>query len=310
MNPERKVYFNGNFVVEREARVSIFDSALMFGDMVFEVVRSYKGQPFLLREHLDRLYAGLKIMEIDCGLTLAEMEAATLRTVEINRPAFLEEIDFQIMHNVSRGPLDQYESVFSEGLKPTVVINCWPLTEKVGKVAEAYDTGLHAVTPAQRSVPSRLIDPKIKNRSRIYYQNANLQAKQIDARAWALLTDEDGFITEGTGANFFIVKDDQVLTPEPRNILRGVTRKTVLDTAMSLDFPCSECNIEPYDVESADEAFFTATSFAILPVTRYNGHPVGKGVPGPITKKLTKAWSEMVGVDIVAQARAYARMIS
>ena len=95
-------------------------------------------------------------MEIDCGLTLAEMEAATLQTVEINRAVFPREIDFQIMHNVSRGPLDLYGSVFSEGLKPTVLINCWPLTEKMGKIAEAYDTGLHAVTPAQRSVPAPL----------------------------------------------------------------------------------------------------------------------------------------------------------
>ena len=119
--------------------------------------------PYRLRMIIRTVRTHLKIMEIDCGLTLEEMEAATLRTVDINRPAFPTEIDFQIMHNVSRGPLGQYASVFPDGLKSTVVINCWPLTEKVGKVSQAYDTGLHAVTPAQRSVPARLIDPKIKS---------------------------------------------------------------------------------------------------------------------------------------------------
>ena len=115
--------------------------------------------------------------------------------------------------------------------------------------------GVHAVVPTQRSVPSRLIDPKIKNRSRIYYQIANLQAQKVDAEAWALLTDEDGFLTEGTGSNFFVVKDGGLLTAEPRNILRGVTRQAVLELAESLGLSCRECNLEPYDVMTADEAF-------------------------------------------------------
>ena len=307
MSTARQVYLNGKFVPESEARVSSFDSALMFGDMVFEMSRTFNGKPFRLREHLERMYVGLRMLEIDCGMTLAEMEAATLRTIEVNRPCLPEGMDVQIMHNVSRGPLALYKSVFPEGVRPTVTISCWPLVTHLTPMADLYDTGVHAVIPPQRSVPARLIDPKIKNRSRIYYQVANLQARKVDPKAWALLIDDDGFITEGTGANFFLVKSGALLTPEPRNILRGVTRQAVMELAAKIALSCRECNLEPYDVMAADEAFFTTTSFSILPATRFNGHPVGDGAPGPVTRQLIRAWSGMVGVDIVAQAKDYAR---
>ena len=121
----RRVYFNGEFVSEQEARVSIFDSALMFGDMVFEMTRTYLQKPFRLRAHLERMYAGLKYLGIDCGLTLEGMERATLQTLELNLPA-LDGADAQIMHNVSRGTLPMYKSVFGGTLRPTVTISCWP----------------------------------------------------------------------------------------------------------------------------------------------------------------------------------------
>ena len=151
MPQQRKVYFSGEFVTEPEARVSIFDSALMFGDMLFEMTRTYNGEPFRLRNHLERLYAGLKIAEIDCGLNIDEMEAATLQTIEFNRPCFPEGLDFQIMHNVSRGPMDLYKTVFPEGPKPTITINCWPLTWHLAGSADSYDTGIHVVVTPQIS---------------------------------------------------------------------------------------------------------------------------------------------------------------
>ena len=309
MTSQRTVYVSGSFVPESEASFSIFDSALMYGDGIFETTRTFNGQPFRLREHIERLYVGLRTLEISCGLTAEEMEAATLETIERNRPCFADGRDFQIVHNVSRGPMGLYESVFAGGVKPTVTINCWPLTRHLAAFADAYVKGVHAVIPAQRSVPSRLIDPKIKNRSRIYYQMANLQAQKADPEAWALLTDEDGFLTEGTGSNFFVVKDGGLLTPEPRNILRGVTRQAVLELAESIGLACQQCNLEPYDVMTADEAFFTSTPFTIMPATRFNGHDVGSGEPGPVTRRLMSAWNQMVEVDMAAQARAFAEEV-
>lgn len=308
MPEQRKVYFNGEYVSESEARVSIFDAALMFGDMVFEMTRTYNGKPFRLREHLERLFASMKMIEIDCGMSLDEMTARTMETMELNAPVIPKNLDIQIMHNVSRGPLSLYRSVFPEGLRPTVTINCWPMIEHLSWLDGIYESGVHAVLTPQRSVPARLIDPKIKNRSRIYYQIANLQAAKIDPKAHALLLDEDGYITEGTGDNFFLVKDGQIRTPEPRNILRGVTRMAVMELVEEIGIPCTECNLEPYDVMTADEAFFTATSFAILPITRFNGQDISEGTPGPLTNKLISAWSDKVGVDIVSQAKECAVM--
>jgi len=306
---DRKVYFNGEFVCEQEARVSIFDSALMFGDMVFEMTRTYGQKPFRLREHLERAYAGLKYVGIECGMSIGEMEAATLETLAVNAEA-LGDAEVQIMHNISRGPLAVYKAVFGGAIRPTVTISCWPYWWHLAPYGALYRAGIHAVTPAQRSVPAHLIDPKVKNRSRIHYQLANMQAQKIDPASWALLTDDRGRVTEGTGSNFFIVRKGQVVTAPGRDILLGVTRQAALELLKELEIPALEQDYGLYEVTNADEAFFTATSFAIMPCTRINGVPIGDGAPGPVTQKLIAAWNRMVGVDIVAQADAYARRIA
>jgi branched-chain amino acid aminotransferase len=305
----RLVYLSGDFVPESEARVSIFDTALMFGDMVFEMTRSYNMEPFRLRHHLERLYAGIKILEIDCGLGIDEMEAATMETIEINKDRMPEGVDYQIMHNVSNGPLGLYSSVFPDGIKPTISINVWPLTWHLAGIADFYDTGVHSILTQQQSVPARYIDPKIKNRSRVFYQVANLQAHKIDPKAYALLSDEDGFITEGTGNNFFMVRDGQVITPKGHNILRGVSRGACMELAGKLGLPLCEADIEPYDVRLADEAWFTSTTICMVPITRFNFQAVGDGQVGPVYRRLLAAWSEAVGVDIAGQARQYAEMM-
>ena len=214
MTVQRKVYLNGKYVTEQEANVSIFDSALMFGDMVFEMTRVYNHEPFRLRHHLERLYTGLKIIGIDVGMTIDEMEMATLETIEINSACFPRGIDFQIMHNVSRGPLPVYKVLYPDGIKPTVTINCWPLIWHLAGHDGEYENGIHLVITPQQSVPTRFLDPKIKNRSRLYYQIANIQAEKMEKGSSPLLTDEDGFITEGTGNNFFCLL---YTSPSPRD---------------------------------------------------------------------------------------------
>lgn len=303
----RVVYLNGQFVSEQEARISIFDSALMYGDMVFEMTRSFRQEPFLLDRHLGRLYDSIRYAQIDCGLDQEEMLAATHQTIELNREA-LGGYDFQIMHNVTRGGLALYTELIREGTASVVTINVLPLIRHIGLGADAYETGVHFVITAQRSVPSRYIDPKAKNRSRIYYKLAELEAARIQPGALALLTDERGFITEGTGNNFFMVRDGQILTPKPHDILRGVSRAYCMELAASAGMPVLESDIEPYDVHQASEAWYTSTSIAMMPVTRFNGSPVGDGAPGPIWHRLLSAWSENVGIDIPAQARDYSEI--
>jgi branched-chain amino acid aminotransferase len=122
--------------------------------------------------------------------------------------------------------------------------------------------------------------------------------------------DPDGFITEGTGDNFFIVKNGEILTPEGRNILRGISRGYIFEIAEHLGIPCRECNIEPYDVYEADEAFITATPFCLLPTVSLNGIKIGDGKMGEITKALLKQWSTNVGVDIEEQIKEYGKEVS
>ena len=169
--------------------------------------------------------------------------------------------------------------------------------------------GINAVITSQRALPASLMDPKIKNRSRLFYLMANIEASRFKGEDnWALLLDTDGFIAEGTGDNFFIIKDGVVITPEGRNVLRGVSRQYVLDTLCpELGIPCVEKNIEPYDVYTADEAFMTATPFCILPVCTLNKLTIGTGKMGPTTRLLLNTWSQNVGVDIIEQIKDYGK---
>ena len=304
---ERIVYLSGTFVPEREAKISIYDSALMFGDMVFEMTRSFNGKQFLLRQHLERLYRGIKMLQIPIKETMAEMEALVYKTMEMNQPAFLPTDEHRMVINVSRGPLSTYKMVFGGKLEPTVVIADFPVKWTVASLAHFFDDGVHAITPNQRAIPAQLLEPKIKNRSRMHYMLANLEVSLVsDPNAWALLIDPDGFVAEGTGSNFFIVSDGKLLTPEPRNVLRGTRRGYLLELARKLGILTAESNIELYDVINADEAFFTSTAFSMLPCTKINGLAIGEGKTGPIFKRLLAAWSEDVGVDILKQTKAFA----
>ncbi|MCL5104778.1 MAG: aminotransferase class IV [Armatimonadetes bacterium] len=306
-NAERLVYLNGEFVPEKDANISIFDSALMFGDMVFEMTRSFNGKQFMLREHLERLYRGIKQLQIPLGTSIEEMERLVHQTIEANQPAFSPTDEHRLMINVSRGPLAMYKMVFDGKVEPTVVIADFPVKWTVAPLAHFFDDGIHAVTPCQRAIPAQLLEPKIKNRSRMHYMVANLQVSLLnDPNAWALLLDPEGFVTEGTGSNFFIVKDGTLMTPEPRNILRGTRRAFVMKLAEKLGIPAKECNIESYDVASADEAFFTSTAFTMLPCIKFNGLSIGDGQRGPVFQALLDAFSQAVGTDIEAQTKAFA----
>ena len=308
--PERKVYLNGEFVSERDAKISIFDSALMFGDMVFEMTRSFNQKQHLLRRHLERMYRGIKMLRIPMKIRIEEMEDLVSKTMEANAPAFDPDDEHRIMINVSRGPLGMYKMVFDGKLESTVAIADFPVKWTVAGFADAYETGVQMATPSQRAIPSPLLEAKIKHRSRMHYMFANIQVSMLkDPHALALLLDPDGFIAEGTGANFFIVRDGKLYTPEPRNILLGIKRGYVMELAASMGIETVEKNLELYDAYHADEAFLTSTGFSMLPVTRINTIPIADAKPGPVFNRLLSAWCCDVGVDIVAQTKDFAARI-
>ena len=302
----RVVYLNGKYVSEKDAKISIFDSALMFGDTVFEMTRSFNKKHFKLKEHLERLYYGIKIYRIPLKLKLEELEKICIETSERNEIFFKDTDEHRLMINISRGPLGIYSRIFDNKIEPTVVVADFPLKWTVSTMGKLYDEGINAVLVNQRAIPGHLMDPKIKNRSRVFYQMANIEASIFKGQNnWALMMDPDGFIAEGSGDNFFIVKNNTVITPEGRNCLIGVSRNYVFEICKQLEISCIEKNIEPYDIYTADEAFMTGTPFCVLPVFRFNNLNVGDGKFGNITKKIINKWSENVGLDIIQQIKNY-----
>lgn len=294
-------YFNGEMVPLSALRLSIFDFLA-----VYEMTRTFAGQPFLLDRHLQRLELSARLSGVDCGHSLAEIEALSLQVVAANLPALDDGEDMFLRHDITRGPMRHYAQYVPEYEGSALIVSATPLTTYLGRVAAAHDTGLHAVIPSQQAIPSRYLDPKAKTRCRTHYLNANMQAERIEHGAWAVMLDEHGFLTEGTSSNFAIVREGVIYTPERRNVLRGVSMGYVAELARDLGLGFVEKNLEPYDVLAADEAFFTASSYCLVPVSQFEFRPVGEGRPGPVVKSLLAEWSHRVGVDIVAQARRMA----
>ena len=151
-------------------------------------------------------------------------------------------------------------------------------------------------------MPAQSLDPKVKNRSRLNYTLAELEVKLVDPRGQGIMLDLDGFLAENKGGNFFVVQDGVVKTPPAWQSLAGVTRRTTLEIARSRGLPVEECPLQPYDVYTADEAFFTSTPYCLMPATRFNGLPVGEGRVGPVARSLLAGWSEIAGYDLVDRA--------
>ena len=302
----RQVYFNGNFVPENEAKISIFDSALMFGDMVFEMTRSFNKKQFKLKEHIDRLYCSIDHVKIPINISKIEMEEICYKTIEKNELVFSETDEHRLMINVSRGPLSIYSEIFDHKLEPTIMVADFPLKWTVQGMGKLFDIGINAVIPKQRAIPEELLDPKVKNRSRLHYMMANIQTSEFAGENnWPLLLDPDNFVAEGSGDNFFIVKNNELYTPEPRNILVGISRNYIFELAKKIGIVFHETNLEVKDVEDADEAFMTATPFCMLPVTSLHKKNIGSGKRGPIFNKLLEEWNSSVGLDIEKQIKNY-----
>jgi branched-chain amino acid aminotransferase len=289
-------------VPEAEAKISIFDSAIMLADTVTESTRTFRHTPFKLEQHIERLYRSLKLTRIDPGMSAKQMLRTTLDVLEANLDNYGEGDDCWIVHNISRG-------IAVAGADPTVqagaaTVMIFTQFMDLKPWARFYTEGCHGVTPMSRMVPSQSLDPRIKNRSRLAYTLAEMEAKQIDPNAQSVILDLDGHVAENKGGNIFCVTNGVLRTPSTVNCLAGVSRATALELASKLGISTEETTLLPYDLATADEMFFTSTPYCIMPSTRFNNLPVGDGTVGPVTKRLLEAWSELVGMDIVAQAQA------
>ena len=278
----------------------------MFGDMVFEMTRSFNKKQFKLKEHISRLMQGIKILRIPFDHSAAEIEKACNETIEMNSDVFEKDDEHRLMIDVSRGLLGIYHGIEHLHKGSNLIIADFPLRWTVSGMGKLFDEGINAVITSQRVIPAHLMDPKIKNRSRLFYLNANIEVSQIKgSNNWALMLDTDGFIAEGSGDNFFIVKNKEVISPEGRNMLRGISRDYVKEICEQLGYNYKEKNIDQYDVYTSDEAFMSGTPFCILPVTSLNRVKIGNGKPGEIFSELLKKWSKNVGINISQQIKEW-----
>jgi branched-chain amino acid aminotransferase len=298
------VYVKGRYVPADQAVVSIFDQGFLKGDSVYDTLRTVRHKPYRLREHLERFYRNLHYMRLDPGLSLEEMQRVCLKVIEANVKLLKDNDDLWVNTRVSRGVHPTMPRNFVRGAVPTVIV--YTARIDFAEFASQYKTGRKYVTTSTRSFPAACLEPRVKGGSRQHFMRALIEAQDKDPEAMPLLQDIEGNITEPWGANFFFASGGVLKTASRHLVLEGITRDTVLQTAAALGIPALEGdNFKPYDVYAADEAFVTATSFAVLPVRSLDGVKIGKAVPGPITRRLIRAVGEEMGVDLVQQARSH-----
>ena len=302
MKQEKVVYLNDGFVNESEAHISIVDAGIVMGATVTEMTRTFGQKPYRLKDHVDRLYRSVKYARLGTlSVDKDEMIAITKRLAAHNSALEGEGVEIGIIHFITPGLFQGYVGGAAAGdkMSPTICVHSFPL--QFHRFRRGLLEGLHAITPATRHIPPQCLEPKMKYRSRLHWWIADREVKAIDPEAVTLLLDVDGNLTETSGANFMLVQDGVIHSPTTRNILPGVARKTVMETAARLSIPFLEEDLQLYHAVNADEAFITTTPICICPVTRVNHVPIGDGKPGPVFEKLLTAWSVEVGVDIRKQ---------
>jgi len=297
----RIAWFNGAFVPEGQVMIPYRDRSWKSGDGAFDMTRTFNGAIFRLKEHIDRFYRSLRYVRIDPGLSPSEMIAITEDVVARNEHLRAPHGDWWVGQRVSRG----VDAVGDEGWEhtgPNLVIDCTPLP--LAERATMYRDGAEVMTTAVRRTAPSMLSPRAKMNNYLNMIVAGQPVKAARPNAWPLLLDENGNLAEGSGSNVFIVQDGALRTPRARYVLPGVSRQMVIDLASKLRIPCEEADIDLYDAATADEMFLTATSSCILPVSVFNGAPVGNGPwrgAGPVTKRLTDAYIAEVGCDFVQQ---------
>jgi branched-chain amino acid aminotransferase len=300
---DRVAYLNGEFIPEPEAIIDPMDRGFYVGDAVFDIARTFDGRPFKLREHTERLYRSLKYVRIDPGIDVFEMIAVSEELVRRNEPERAAAGDWYVWQVVTRG----VAATRAVTPTPTVLVMTKPVPwDPWGGY---YQKGAHAVITRTRAYSSQSLEPKIKHYSRMNFNLADLEARDVDPDALPILLDMDGNIAEGTGYNVAIVTGGVIKTPGDSSILRGISRDTMFELAGQLGISATEEAIQPYDVYTADEVFLVTSPTFVTPVTVVDRRTIGDGRPGPVVAQLLAAFSELVGVDVIDQAEQRANSV-
>ncbi len=302
---QRVAYFNGEYLPEGEIRIPFRDRGFLYGDGVFDMTRTFGGEIFKLREHVERLYRSLKAMRIDAGLSPGEMIEITHEVLRRNAHFLDESTDYWVAQRISRG----VAAVGDEGWDqegPTVIVECLPLPLKAR--ASYFRDGVDLVlSPVRRTAPD-VLTPRAKTLNYLNLISANMAASGPARESagpdnsYTVLLDVNGNLCEGLGANLFLVIDGECFTPREQFVLPGVSRETAMELARETGMTMIEKDLDLHDAYNADEIFLTSTSLCIVPARSFCGAAVGSGgVPGPVTRRLSDAYAELVDFDFVAQ---------
>lgn len=280
-----QVYINGTFFDKEDAKISVYDHGLLYGDGVFEGMRSYGGKVFKHREHLDRLWESAKAIHLKIPMTKADMEKAVVETLQTNGI-----VDGYIRLVVTRGGgalgLDPYKCV-----DPQVII----ITDHIALYPpEYYEKGLEIITASTMRNHPAALNARIKS---LNYLN-NIMAKIEGLQAGcieALMLNHKGDVAECTGDNIFIVKNGALFTPSiDAGILAGITRNAIIDLAREAGYAVHEITLSRHDIYTADECFLTGSAAEVIPVVKVDSREIGEGKPGKMTRELIGKFKELV----------------
>ncbi|MFM9032406.1 MAG: branched-chain-amino-acid transaminase [Opitutaceae bacterium] len=283
-----KIYLDGKYVDSAEAKVSVFDHGLLYGDGVFEGIRLYGGNVFRLEEHLERLEYSARAIMLKLPLTRAELREATFETCRQNGLK-----DGYIRLVVTRGVGDL-------GLapwlcpKPSIFIIASTITLYP---KEHYENGLSIVTVPTRRINPAALPPTVKSLNYLNNILGKIEARQFGALEAIMLNDQ-GYVAECTADNIFIVHKGELITPAAsQGALKGVTRSTIFDIAGEIGVKIREADLTRYDVWVADECFLTGSGAEVVPAVKLDGREIGDGRPGPVTKRVLEAFRKRVLVE-------------
>jgi branched-chain amino acid aminotransferase len=283
-----KVYIGGKLYDKADAKISVYDHGLLYGDGVFEGIRSYAGRVFRLEKHIERLYDSARSIHLQIPMTRAEMARAVVDTLNVNKL-----VDAYIRLIVTRGAgslgLDPRKTTDPQVIIITDSISLYPV--------ELYEHGLKIVTAGtMRNHPSAL-NPRIKSLNYLNSILAKIEATNAGCLE-ALMLNHKGEIAECTGDNIFVIRRGELHTPSiDAGILEGITRDTVIELAKARGIAVFERSMDRHDVYTADECFLTGTAAEVIPVVECDGRPIGDGRPGPITKDLLESFHALVRAE-------------
>ncbi len=283
-----RIWLNGKIVPKEEAKVSVFDHGLLYGDGVFEGIRSYNSRIFKLDEHLERFYRSARAIMLKIPLSLNELEEAIIKTLRVNnlKDAYIRVVVTRGVGDLGLDP--------AKCPSPTIFI----ITSKIQLYPrKLYENGLRLVTVPTRRNDIESLNPAIKSLNYLNNILAKIEATNSGALE-ALMLNRDGYVVECSGDNIFIVKNGTFLTP-PSSIgaLEGITRDVVIDLAQSFKINCIESLLTRYDLYNSDEIFLTGTAAEIIPVTELDGRSIKDGKVGPFTKRLMLGFKKLVNQE-------------